>query len=93
VDRGDEPEESSDSAACHTGYLVQSKLGSAFQGKSTLLTEGQKVIETLDGRRQNLSSLAEGLLERLTNFRRQASDVDASGTRHNTEQREDAVAR
>jgi len=62
LDRGDEPEESSDSVAGHTWYLVQSKFGSAFQGKSTLLTEGQKLIETLDGRRQNLSSLAEGLL-------------------------------
>jgi len=76
LDRGDEPEESSDSVAGHTWYLVQSKFGSAFQGKSTLLTEGQKLIETLDGRRQNLSSLAEGLLERLTNFRKQASEID-----------------
>jgi len=59
-----------------TWYLVQSKYGKAFQGTTTLLEEGQKVIDTLDGRRANLSSLATGLLERLTNFRRQASDRD-----------------
>lgn len=57
-------------------YLVQSKHGKAFQGATTLLEESQKVIDTLDGRRQRLSSLAEGLLERLTNFRRQASERD-----------------
>ncbi len=34
------------------------------------------MVDTLDGRRANLSSLATGLLERLTNFRRQASDRD-----------------
>jgi hypothetical protein len=57
-------------------YLVQSKYGSAFAGPGTLLEEGQKVIDTLDGKRPNLSSLAQGLLERLTQFRRQASDAD-----------------
>ena len=60
----------------HTWYIVQSKYGKAFQGTTTLLEESQKVIDTLDGRRPKLSSLADGLLERLTNFRRQASDRD-----------------
>ena len=60
----------------HTWYLVQSKYGSAFAGTSTLLIEGQKVIETLDGRRARLNSLAEGLLERLTNFRNGAGAGD-----------------
>src|SRR4051794_26146441 len=32
----------------HTWYLVQSKYGKAFQGKGTLLKEGQKLIDTLD---------------------------------------------
>jgi hypothetical protein len=59
-----------------TWYLVQSKYGKAFQGIGTLIEEGQKVIDTLDGQRTNLSSLATGLLERLTNFRRQASERD-----------------
>src|SRR5215218_2642734 len=59
-----------------TWYLVQSKYGKAFQGVGTLLEEGQKVVDTLDGKRANLSSLATGLLERLTNFRRQASERD-----------------
>lgn len=69
-DGGDSPLEGD------TWYLVQSKYGKAFQGGGTLLEEGQKVVDTLDGKRANLSSLATGLLERLTNFRRQASERD-----------------
>lgn len=67
----DAPEESG-----HTWYLVQSKYGSAFAGTGTLLTEGQKVVDTLDGRRTNLNSLAEGTLERLKNFRNSAGPSD-----------------
>jgi hypothetical protein len=59
-----------------TWYLVQSKYGAAFQGSGTILHEGQKVIDTLDGQRRRLSSLAEGLLERLTTFRGTASELD-----------------
>lgn len=59
-----------------TWYLVQSKYGSAFRGTRTLLEEGQKVIDSLDGRRTRLSSLATGLLERLTTFRQSASERD-----------------
>ncbi len=66
-----ETEESGD-----TWYLVQSKYGSAFQGTSTLLAEGQKIIETLDGKRTKLSSLAEGLLERINTFRKTSSASD-----------------
>ncbi|HEY2232221.1 MAG TPA: AIPR family protein [Candidatus Angelobacter sp.] len=67
----DAPEESG-----HTWYLVQSKYGTAFAGVGTLLSEGQKVIDTLDGKRGKLSSLAEGTLERLTNFRNGAGPSD-----------------
>ncbi len=56
-------------------YLIQSKYGRAFAGTETLLVEAQKVIDTLEGRR-NLSSLASGLLERITNFRNGASASD-----------------
>ena len=77
-ERGDTGEgtEESITGTGHTWYIVQSKYGKAFRGITTLLEEGQKVIETLDGRRPNLSSLAEGLLERLVNFRKQASERD-----------------
>jgi hypothetical protein len=57
-------------------YLIQSKYGKAFTGTDTLLIESQKVIDTLDGKRDNLSSLATELLERLRNFRHNASDKD-----------------
>ena len=57
-------------------YLVQSKYGSAFRGTSTLLEESQKVLETLGGSRPNLSSLAQGLQQRLFVFRQQASELD-----------------
>jgi hypothetical protein len=59
-----------------TWFLIQSKYGKAFQGTATLLQEGQKVIDTLDGKHGRLSSLAEGLLEQLTNFRGQSSERD-----------------
>lgn len=59
-----------------TWYLIQSKYGSAFAGTGTLLAEGQKVIDTLVGQRSNLSSLASGMLEKLTNFRASANDHD-----------------
>jgi hypothetical protein len=59
-----------------TWYLVQSKYGSAFRGTATLLSEGQKVIETLDGRRSSLSSLTAALVERLKTFRESASELD-----------------
>jgi len=60
----------------NTWYLVQSKYGKAFKGVGTLLAEGQKVAETLDGQRTNLSSLAQGLVERLHNFQAGASEND-----------------
>lgn len=72
------PEEAGDDSGVsgHTWYLVQSKYGSAFAGTTTLLNEGQKIIDTLDGRRERLNSLAEGLLERLSNFRKGAGPAD-----------------
>ena len=60
----------------HVWYLVQSKYGTAFQGTNTLLEESQKVIDTLDGRRNNLSSLAQGLQNQLSVFRQQAGELD-----------------
>lgn len=77
LDRGERPEPEGDGQVQgHTWYLVQSKYGSAFAGKTTLLLEAQKVIDTLDGKHHRLSSLAQGLLEKLTVFRRQASELD-----------------
>ncbi len=72
------PEEMPDDSAVsgHIWYLVQSKYGTAFAGSGTLLIEGQKVVDTLDGRRPRLNSLAEGLLERLGNFRNGAGPGD-----------------
>jgi len=49
-------------------YLVQSKHGSAFAGSSTILIEGQKVIETLRGNREKLSSLGTDVSNRIRNF-------------------------
>lgn len=68
--------EEGDANPGHTWFLIQSKYGTAFQGPSTLLLEGQKVIETLDGRRAKLNSLAEGLQERLSLFKSSAGSND-----------------
>ena len=70
-DAGDET-----GSEAHIWYLVQSKYGKAFQGDSTLLKEGQKLIDTLDNSQKRLSSLAQGLLEQLTAFKRRASERD-----------------
>jgi len=70
------PEDEAAGQPGHTWYLVQSKHGTAFAGSRTLLVEAQKVIETLDGRRLGLNSLAEGLRESLGVFRAQAGPND-----------------
>jgi hypothetical protein len=57
-------------------YLVQSKHGSAFAGSSTILIEGQKVIETLQGKRENLSSLGFEVANRMRNFIKDAGPND-----------------
>jgi hypothetical protein len=74
--RGEGDAEEDGGAEGHTWYLVQSKYGRAFRGTGTILEEAQKVIDTLDGKRQNLSSLVTDLLERLLHFRKKASDRD-----------------
>lgn len=73
LERGHADEENS---AGDTWFLVQSKYGSAFAGTRTLRDEGHKIIDTLNGRRSRLSSLADGLLDRLLTFRRSASERD-----------------
>ncbi|MBW3637971.1 MAG: AIPR family protein, partial [Armatimonadetes bacterium] len=59
-----------------TWYLVQSKYGKAFQGEHTLVEEGRKIVDTLDGSRDKLSSLSNEVLERLRNFLKKRSDRD-----------------
>ena len=59
-----------------TWYLVQSKYGTAFRGTGTLLDESQKLIDTVDGRNDNLSSLSREVTERLAHFRQRASEHD-----------------
>ena len=71
IQRADNDED--DSAEGNTWFLIQSKYGKAFQGTNTLMQEAQKLIDTLDGQRQNLSSLAANLLQRLQTFRQTAS--------------------
>jgi hypothetical protein len=74
--RAEDVAEESDNREGDSWYLVQSKYGSAFAGVGTLLREGQKIVDTLDGRNGRLSSLAAGLADRLANFRARASEYD-----------------
>lgn len=74
LQRGDALEDNANEG--DTWYLIQSKYGSAFAGKDTLLIEAQKVIETIDGKAKRLSSLTNDLLERLQMFRASASSKD-----------------
>lgn len=59
-----------------TWFLFQSKYGKAFSGTDTLLVESQKLIDTVDGQRTNLSSLSTEVVQRLQEFRKAASDKD-----------------
>jgi len=59
-----------------TWYLIQSKYGSAFQSQATLISESQKLFDTLSGRRTALSSITSDLVERLRNFIQSSSDKD-----------------
>ena len=76
-DLADDDTDHSDDQESGTGdtwYLVQSKYGSAFKGTSSLLEESQKLIDTLDGKRSKLNSLALGVKEKLDNFRSKAKE-------------------
>ena len=57
-------------------YLFQSKFGTSFQGRDTILKEGQKIIGTLAGNNDHLSEATRQLLARLDNFRQQESERD-----------------
>ena len=59
-----------------TWYLVQSKYGTAFAGADTILSEANKVINTLQGQNHNLSTDSRQLLEKLDLFRQQRSATD-----------------
>ncbi|MEG4213843.1 AIPR family protein [Microcoleus sp. Pol14C6] len=74
LNRGESVDEGTEEG--DTWYLVQSKYGKAFAGTGTLLIEAEKIIETVDEQRNNLSSLAQDLLERLINFKLKASERD-----------------
>ena len=76
LDRGEASDDLESGETGDTWYLVQSKYGSAFRGPTTLLEEGQKIINTLDGKQTHLSSLTKDLLERLKFFLAKASDQD-----------------
>ena len=75
ADIDDDPQ-GSQSVEGDTWYLVQSKYGTSFQGQSTIVEEGRKVISTIAGDNTHLSEMVSQLVERLTHFRQQASDRD-----------------
>ena len=72
----DEQGKDPDTIEGDTWYLVQSKYGTAFTGSDTISQEGRKVIRTLEGTYQGLSDVSRQLLEKLDQFRQQASDAD-----------------
>lgn len=73
IDNGDEDSQSDEG---HTWYLIQSKYGTAFQGPETVIAEGLKVINTLDGTNTRLSETTTQLIKRLQTFLQQASEKD-----------------
>jgi len=61
---------------CHIWYVVQSKYGTSFSGKDTVLIEAQKAIDTLSGRNTHLSSTSSDVVKRISEFRKNASEND-----------------
>ena len=76
VDADDDGTEDGQSINGDIWYLFQSKYGSAFQGRETILMEGQKVITTLSGENSRISEDTRQLLVRLDTFKQQASERD-----------------
>ncbi len=59
-----------------TWILVQSKYGSSYNGGATISLEAAKLFSTLEGKRENLSSLSYELVDRLRNFLKSAGPKD-----------------
>jgi len=72
----DDDDENEDAISGHAWYIIQSKFGTSFAGKETLLIEAQKVINTLRGDNQHLSEIAADVVNRISEFLRKASDND-----------------
>ena len=73
IDPGNEDDNSEEG---DTWYLVQSKYGSAFSGSDTIVEEGRKVIDTLQGHNDHLATETRLLLQKLNLFRERASESD-----------------
>ena len=77
LDRGETDDD--ESSTGRTWYLVQSKYGSGFRGSGHAPrrgTQSHRPATSMIARRGRLSSLAEGLLEKLRVFKRQSSERD-----------------
>lgn len=48
--------------------IIQSKFGTSYSGSRTVLEEGMKFISTLEGKRDNLSSISNDVILRIKNF-------------------------
>lgn len=59
-----------------TWYIIQSKYGTAFHGHDTIRAEGTKVLDTLTGFNDRLSSDSRHLREKINVFRSGASEAD-----------------
>lgn len=59
-----------------TWYIVQSKYGTSFTGTDSIIKEGRKIVDTLQGTNSNLSGQSQRLLQKLNSFREKASDAD-----------------
>ncbi len=70
------PHEAQEGAEGDTWMLVQGKYGSAFGGADTLFSEARKVFATLEGQRENLSSLSHDVVRRIRQFLSQAGAKD-----------------
>jgi len=67
LERGDNAENETEQEIGNSWYLVQSKYGTAFQGKKTIIEEARKVFDSIEGKNL-IASKAKPLYEKINIF-------------------------
>ena len=66
----------SENAEGATWYFVQSKYGTAFQGKETIMSEANKMFDTLEGHNPSITSVTQMVVDQFRNFLPTATGKD-----------------
>lgn len=76
VDEGNTEVTTTDDVGGDVWYIVQSKYGTSFQGRDTIVENGAKAIRTIAGENNRLSEITENVVAALKRFTDRASEQD-----------------